>query len=93
MTLRLTSSSRAGTTRVLVAVGTARLASMLAAMRAAAPRRGRTPGVGAAGRRPEGPEVSEAAGLAPGRGPAAGRPASAAGRPRRAPGRRRRRCP
>ena len=35
---RLTSSSLAGTVRTLVAVGTARLASMLATMRAAAPR-------------------------------------------------------
>src|SRR4051794_38744245 len=40
MTLRLTSSSLAGTSRKLVAVGTSRLASMLATMRAAAPRRG-----------------------------------------------------
>ena len=38
--LRLASSSRAGTTRKLVAVGTSRLASMLATMRAAAPRKG-----------------------------------------------------
>ena len=37
---RLTSSSRAGTVRTLVAVGTPRLASMLAAIRAAAPRSG-----------------------------------------------------
>ena len=43
-TLRLTSSSRAGTARALVAVGTARLASMLATRRAAPPRRGRTSG-------------------------------------------------
>ncbi len=40
MTRRLTSSSLAGTPRTLVAVGTSRLASMLATMRAAAPRRG-----------------------------------------------------
>src|SRR5215204_4837073 len=40
MTLRLTSRSLAGTFRKLVAVGTSRLASMLATMRAAAPRRG-----------------------------------------------------
>ena len=38
MTVRLTSSSLAGTLWKLVAVGTARLASMLATMRAAAPR-------------------------------------------------------
>src|SRR5277367_4328366 len=37
---RLTSSSRAGTVRTLVAVGTVRLASMLATIREAAPRRG-----------------------------------------------------
>src|SRR6516165_10286795 len=37
---RLTSSRRAGTVRTLVAVGTARLASMLATMREAAPRSG-----------------------------------------------------
>src|SRR5437773_6306344 len=49
--LRLTSSSRAGTTRKLVAVGTARLASMLATIRAAAPRIGwpATAGTAAAG--------------------------------------------
>ena len=40
MTRRLTSSSLAGTSRKLVAVGTPRLASMLATMRAAAPRMG-----------------------------------------------------
>src|SRR5690606_30342455 len=40
MTRRLTSSSLAGTSRKLVAVGTPRLASMLATMRAAAPRSG-----------------------------------------------------
>src|ERR1700761_4653404 len=39
-TRRLTSRSRAGTVRTLVAVGTARLASMLATMREAAPRSG-----------------------------------------------------
>ena len=37
---RLISKSRADTVRTLVAVGTDRLASMLATMRAAAPRRG-----------------------------------------------------
>src|SRR5580704_17833119 len=37
---RLTSSNLAGTVRTLVAVGTANDASMLTAMRAAAPRRG-----------------------------------------------------
>src|SRR4051794_29998700 len=42
MTRRLTSSSLAGTSRKLVAVGTSRLASMLATIRAAAPRRGCT---------------------------------------------------
>ena len=36
---RLTSSSRAGTVRTLVAVGTPRLASMFATIREAAPRR------------------------------------------------------
>src|SRR5437899_159593 len=40
MTDRLTSSSRAGTSRKLVAVGTWRLSSMLATIRAAAPRNG-----------------------------------------------------
>src|ERR1700677_141022 len=40
---RLTSRSRAGTDRTLVAVGTARLASMLATMREAGPRRGVAP--------------------------------------------------
>src|SRR3954447_5360956 len=40
MTRRLTSSSLAGTSRKLVAVGTSRLASMLATIRAAAPRSG-----------------------------------------------------
>src|SRR3954467_7280829 len=40
MTSRLTSSSLAGTSRKLVAVGTAGLASMLATMRAEAPRSG-----------------------------------------------------
>ena len=39
-TRRLTSSSRAGTVRTLVAVGTERLASMLATIREAAPRSG-----------------------------------------------------
>src|SRR5947209_6827487 len=38
-TLRLTSTSFAGTTRALVAVGTERLVSMFVAVRAAAPRR------------------------------------------------------
>ncbi len=40
MTLRFTSRSLAGTCRKLVAVGTARLASMFATTRAAAPRSG-----------------------------------------------------
>ncbi|OYV24036.1 MAG: hypothetical protein B7W95_00050 [Acidimicrobiales bacterium 20-64-4] len=40
MAERLISSSRAGTVRTDVAVGTARDASILATMRAAAPRRG-----------------------------------------------------
>jgi hypothetical protein len=39
-TLRLTSSSRAGTVRTEVAVGTSRLASIASTIRAAAPRRG-----------------------------------------------------
>ena len=43
MIRRLTSSSLAGTLRKLVAVGTSRLASMLATMRAAAPRIGLRP--------------------------------------------------
>src|SRR5437763_15436205 len=46
MTLRLTSSSRAGTSRNEVAVGTSRLASMLVTIRAAAPRRGSTRSAG-----------------------------------------------
>src|SRR3954470_6672548 len=40
MSRRLASSSRAGTTRKEVAVGTPRLASMFCTVRAAAPRRG-----------------------------------------------------
>ena len=49
MTRRLTSSSLAGTSRKLVAVGTSRLASMLATMRAPAPAdRARRPGSAAA---------------------------------------------
>ncbi len=51
MTLRLTSSSLAGTSRKLVAVGTPRLASMLVTIRAAAPRRG-SPGGSSAARLP-----------------------------------------
>src|SRR4051794_26334199 len=46
MTTRLSMSSLAGIARTLVAVGTARLVSMLATTRAAAPRRGLVPGVG-----------------------------------------------
>ena len=38
MTIRLSTSSLAGTARTLVAVGTARLAVMLLTVRAAAPR-------------------------------------------------------
>src|SRR5579875_1249316 len=53
MTTRLSMSSFAGTARTLVAVGTVRLASMLATTRAAAPRNGwvgtSCGGVGAAG--------------------------------------------
>ena len=45
MTTRLSTSSLAGTARTLVAVGTARLASMLVTVRAAAPFSGRPPGV------------------------------------------------
>src|SRR3954467_5285018 len=41
MTVRLSTNSFAGTARTLVAVGTARLASMLATTREAAPRKGR----------------------------------------------------
>src|SRR4051812_33866228 len=41
ITVRLSTSSFAGTARTLVAVGTARLASMLATTREAAPRSGR----------------------------------------------------
>src|ERR1700678_4415682 len=44
---RLTSRSRAGTVRTLVAVGTDRLSSMLATVRAAAPRSGVGSPVGA----------------------------------------------
>ncbi len=40
MAVRLISSKRAGTVRMLVAVGTARLAFMFVTMRAAAPRSG-----------------------------------------------------
>src|SRR5438552_12394059 len=77
--LRLTSSSRAGTTRKLVAVGTARLASMLATIRAAAPRIGwpataGTAAAGLAGAAAGG--FARAAGLA---GAAAGLAACAAG--------------
>ncbi len=54
ITMRLSMSSFAGTTRTLVAVGTARLRSMLAAVRAAAPRR----------RTSSAPEGAAAAGLA-----------------------------
>src|ERR1700730_11726474 len=49
-TRRFTSRSRAGTTRKLVAVGTLTLASMLAAMRAAAPRSGTPSDAAAPGR-------------------------------------------
>src|SRR6478609_6779707 len=50
ITSRLTSSSLAGTSRKLVAVGTSRLASMLVTIRAAAPRSGWLSGsVGGAG--------------------------------------------
>src|ERR1700736_3679487 len=58
--VRLTSSSLAGTTRTLVAVGTDSEASMLATMRAAAPRKGtgdseRSDPAPAAGVRDDGP--------------------------------------
>ena len=48
MIARLTSSSLAGTSRKLVAVGTSRLASMLATMRAPTPRMGASAGAAAA---------------------------------------------
>ena len=56
MTMRLSISSLAGTARTLVAVGTARLAAMLAAVRAAAPRSRISAAPGTAGRqrRPRG---------------------------------------
>ena len=60
MTLRLTSSSFAGTSRKLVAVGTARLASMLATIAAPAPRIG-SPGVGDRRRRRRGRRLGAAA--------------------------------
>src|SRR5271168_5239963 len=72
---RLTSRSRAGTVRTLVAVGTARLASMLATMREAAPRSGvassfsLTVAAEAALVGP-GPDSTETAGAAAGAGPA-----------------------
>src|ERR1700735_305646 len=49
MTIRLSTSSLAGTARTLVAVGTPRLAVMLATVRAAAPRSLLTSAPGAAG--------------------------------------------
>ncbi len=49
MTVRLTSRSFAGTARTLVAVGNASEASMLAAIRPAAPRRGVTFSAGSSG--------------------------------------------
>src|SRR5450631_1422198 len=67
---RLTSSRRAGTLRTLVAVGTERLASMLATMREAAPRR-----TVASWASP--PAVGVAAGLATGAATAAGAGAGA----------------
>src|SRR4051812_36476289 len=73
MTTRLSISSLAGMARTLVAVGTARLASMLVTMRAAAPRRGDVPpsevaaGLGAAAC-PGFPGCSALAPAAPGDG-------------------------
>src|SRR5690242_6450576 len=49
MTMRLSMSSLAGTERTLVAVGTVRLAAMLAAVRADAPRSRSTSASGAGG--------------------------------------------
>ena len=57
---RLTSSSLAGTSRKLVAVGTSRLAAMLVAMSAAAPRSG-SPGSAAADAAEGGAEVGAGA--------------------------------
>ena len=69
MTTRLSTSSFAGTARTLVAVGTARLASMLVTVRAAAPFSGRPPGVdgalGIAGRSAVGAAVDGSVRLAP----------------------------
>src|SRR5829696_3232836 len=76
MTRRLTSSSLAGTSRKLVAVGTPRLASMFATMRAAAPRRG-SPGWSVAGAALGVASAAVAAGRADGPG-AAVRPGGAA---------------
>ena len=66
MIFRLTSSSLAGTLRKLVAVGTARLRSMLATISAPAPRMGLPTGAAAA-RRP----LAAPAALRPGAGPPA----------------------
>ena len=90
MTLRLTSSSLAGTLRKLVAVGTARLRSMLATIAAPAPRIG-SPGsstgvaAGSAGaprrgrRRGAGAAAGAAGGAAGGRSTVAVRRASPVG--------------
>src|SRR5438552_12606350 len=77
-TLRLTSSSRAGTTRKLVAVGTDRLASMLATMRAAAPRIGVAVSAGCAAFARVGAARLGAGGVAAGAGAAGGAAAGAA---------------
>ena len=71
MTLRLTSSSLAGTLRKLVAVGTARLASMLRAMAAPAPRIG-FPGSSTGSTLASAPFVAAGAGAAVGAAAGAG---------------------
>src|ERR1700691_974859 len=77
MTMRLSISSLAGTDRTLVAVGTLRLAAMLTAVRAAAPRSRDVTAAAVAGPVPDDvPDAGGAAGLC---GGAAGADAGAAG--------------
>ncbi len=72
MTMRLSISSLAGTDRTLVAVGTLRLAAMLTAVRAAAPRSRDAGAPGAAGAAPDGgPAAGPGAGALAGLGGAA----------------------
>src|SRR5665213_2083949 len=74
--VRLTSSSLAGTTRTLVAVGTPRDASMLATIRPAAPRNGMAPSTV-----PTGAAAGVVAGIACGAGSAGGTVAGAGATP------------